>query len=437
MRGVRSAWRIAVVGLLAVCWAMPAAAQDETPAGDTPAPSSWLNVSGSLRADYFSSSRSLDDREHFGGASLWLKAAPRFGDHVGALFEGWIRNSRLFEAEATEGKLRQGYADVTLGPLDLRLGKQLIFWGRADRINPTDNLTPRDFTLLVPEDDDQRFGVSGLKATLHARDLVLTGIWLPVFSPHTIPLGTFPFVTFREIKPSFALGRSQWGVKIEQTGRTVDWSLSYFDGFDLFPNLGVGRVMAGPAAPPIVEVLLRHHRLRVVGADAATTVERFGLRGEVAYASGQDRSGRNPEIKNPYLFLVLGADRTFLEYLNVNLQYIFRAIVNFRDPAGIADSLRRAVAIEDATINSQLDRFQHAASARVSYKWLNETLEAEVAGVYGFTRDDYAIRPKVTYAFTDRLKGTVGADVFRGPQPSFFGRIRDNSTAYAELKFSF
>jgi hypothetical protein len=47
------------------------------------------------------------------------------------------------------------------------------------------------------------------------------------------------------------------------------------------------------------------------------------------------------------------------------------------------------------------------------------------------------VRPKLTYAMTDRWKLTVGADVFDGPRRSFFGRLRDNSTAYAEIRYSF
>ncbi|MGH7454434.1 MAG: hypothetical protein ACRENG_23975 [bacterium] len=60
----------------------------------------------------------------------------------------------------------------------------------------------------------------------------------------------------------------------------------------------------------------------------------------------------------------------------------------------------------------------------------HETLEAEVAGALVFTRHEYVIRPKVTYAFTDRWKGIVGADLFRGNR-------RDNTTAYAEFRWSF
>ncbi len=41
----------------------------------------------------------------------------------------------------TRVKLREAYVNAYIGPLDLRFGKQIIVWGRADGINPTNNLT--------------------------------------------------------------------------------------------------------------------------------------------------------------------------------------------------------------------------------------------------------------------------------------------------------
>ena len=58
-------------------------------------------------------------------------------------------------------------------------------------------------------------------------------------------------------------------------------------------------------------------------------------------------------------------------------------------------------------------------------------------GPRGLSRLDYAVRPKVKYAITDRWRLTVGGDIFRGPTPSFFGRLRDNSTVYVELRWDF
>jgi hypothetical protein len=388
-------------------------------------------MSGSIRMGHWSSSRSLDDREHLAVAALWLKAAPKLGSNASLVVDGWVRNQELFRKEETDGALREAYLDVSLGPVDLRVGKQIIVWGRADRINPTDNLTPRDFTLLVPEDDDQRLGTAAVKATYYLGGISLTGVWLPKFESDTIPIRRPPPpFTLRQRGPEETL--KQWAVKIDQMGKAVDWSLSYFDGFDVFPDLGFDSVSTSGT-----DLLLSNHRIRVIGADAATTFGRYGLRGEAAYTFTENPEGDNPEVKAPFFLMVVGGDRTFFEYLNVNLQYIFRVVVNFRSPFTIQDPLKRAVAIQQAVQTNQLDQVQYGASLRISNKWLNETLEGEVVGVITFPRGDYAIRPKVTYAFTDRWKGVVGADIFRGPPISFFGNLRDNSTAYAELRWSF
>lgn len=391
----------------------------------------WGHVSGSLRVGYWSSSRSLDDRQNLATSALWLKAEPRLWHNVSLTVEGWVRNEQLFRAEETREELREAYVDVRLGQLDLRLGKQIIVWGRADRLNPTDNLTPRNFTLLVPDDNDQRVGITGMKASYYLGGFSLTGIWLPEFISYTIPLQQpAPPVTLREQTPGNTFG--QWAVRVEQTGKAVDWSLSFFDGFDRSPDVRLGQI-----SPAAVAVFLTHNRIQVIGADAATTIGRYGLRGEAAYTFTQDGSGKNPLIKNPFFYLVLGGDRTFQEYLNINCQYFLRVVSNFHNPAEVTDPLRRALALRLAAVTNQRDQVQNGASIRVSYKWFNETLEGELAGVLSFTRLDFALRPKLTYAFTDRWKGLVGADIFRGSKNVLFGRLRKNSGAYVELRYSF
>ena len=389
-----------------------------------------FGLSGSLRGSYWSSSRELDDRQHFFGSALWLKAAPRLGERLSILAEGWVRNEELFHEGATDGELREAYLETGWGPLDLRVGKQIVAWGRADRINPTDNLSPRDFTLLVPDDDDQRPGTPAVKATYHLPWVSVTALWLPKFEPHTIPLEQVSGVTLIERVPDQTVG--QWALKLEQTGGAVDWSLSYFDGFDPVPDFAIDRITLTS-----LDLVLKHNRIRVIGADAATTLGRYGLRGEAAFTFTEDPDGTNPRVKNPFFFMVVGRDRTFFEYLNVNLQYLFRYVVRHRSPVDVPDGVARGVATEEALVANELDEIQHGASLRISQKWLNETLEAEVGSIVTFTRLDFAVRPKVTYSVTDRWKVVVGGDIFRGERRSFFGRLRDNSTGYAEVRWSF
>jgi hypothetical protein len=402
-------------------------------------------ISGSLRGAYWSSSRTLDDERDFGAAALWLKSSGRPAGWLGLYAEGWARSDNLFQGSERKYQVREAFGDLTFGPVDVRLGRQIIVWGKADRINPTDNLTPRDFTLLVPEDDDNRFGALAAKARYSWSDFALSGVWLPEFRPNRIPLPSRQRVTLApgidlDTRPTYSEEVSNshrsWAVKLEQSGRAFDWSVSYYDGFDLFPDLSlIGTTFSGGVPSPIVR--LDHNVIRVLGADAAMTVGKFGLRAEATYTRTKDTDGKDPFVKNPFFYGVLGADRTFLEYLNVNLQYFVRYVENFEDPTAVPDPALRALALSQAVVNFQRDRTTHGVTLRVNYKWLRETLETELAAVWEHARRGYVIRPKAIYAISDKWKATLGADVFRGPEDSIFGRLRDNSTVFLELGYWF
>jgi len=405
-------------------------AQDprETPA-ESRRPLDQVSLGGSLRGAFWSDSRDLDGRDDLPVAALWLHG--RWDPHaVASLYvDGRIGNDDLFREEATQGKLREAYLDLRAGALDARLGRQIIAWGRADQINPTDNLTPRDFTLLVPEDGDQRSGTTGVRATYRLDDVSLTGALLPTFEPHRIRLRQPPQgSTLRERVPGAPV--LQGAVKLEQTRRGVDYSVSYFDGYDLFPDLGIDTVR-----PDGVDLLLRHHRIRVVGADGATALGPYTVRGEAAYTFTEHRR-TGDQIKSPFLFLVLGADRTLPRGWYVNVQYVLRVVSQFQDPEAVAGPAQ-AVALEQALINDQLDEVKHAVALRVATSWVNETLRAEVSAIVAPARHEFVVRPKASYAVTDRLKVTAGADIFRGDTPSFFGRLRETSTAYVEVRWDF
>ena len=80
--------------------------------------------------------------------------------------------------------LREAYVNAYLGPFDLRLGKQIIVWGRADALNPTNNLTPVDFRIRSPLEDDIRLGNVGARAFLRLGAVRLEGVWMPIVPRH-------------------------------------------------------------------------------------------------------------------------------------------------------------------------------------------------------------------------------------------------------------
>ena len=193
------------------------------------------------------------------------------------------------------------------------------------------------------------------------------------------------------------------------------------------PDLGIGQQ----------GLSLSHHDVLVIGADAAGNVGRYGLRAEAAYVRTEDRSGVDPFVKNPFLSVVAGGDRTFREHMNVNVQYLYRYVAHFESPGSSDSPPVNLVAQSQAALSGQTRRHQHGATARVSYKWFHDTLEAEVAAA-GYARPRGGVlRPKVTYAVSDRMKLLVGGEFYRGNAASTFGILRNNSGAFAEVRWSF
>jgi len=123
--------------------------------------------------------------------------------------------------------------------------------------------------------------------------------------------------------------------------------------------------------------------------------------------------------------------------LNVNAQIMYRRGFGFQDSAQISDpNIRTAASIESIITNQQFQD-QAGMTLRPNYRMLNETLEMEVAFVRWFRKGESLIRPKVTYAFTDKFKGIVGGEIYNGPADSTFGLLKHASGAFAELRYNF
>lgn len=401
-------------------------------ASEDPVSRKELNHRGSFRLSYFDSSRDLDDRYNFYGIGLEQKISLRITPNFSSYSEIRFFNHNLLSWEDVQSEIREGYLNIHLENFDIQLGKQIISWGRADRINPTDNLTPYNYTLLFPEDSDLKSGIIALKTDYYFKNMIITGIWIPFFEPNTIPLPKIPGILIVQQNPSHSLNNSEYAVKMNIKGETIEWSFSYFNGFDLLPDFRLFNIN-----PFLITLALKYPQIQVIGADFATAIGKFGLRGEIAYFFTEDSKGNNPEKKNPYLLYVLGIERTFLEYLNVNFQFIQKIVSHFEEQEEIIDPITKTVVLEGATWNNQLDKITNQCSLRVGYKCFYETLETEVSTLYNITRKDYLIRPKIIYAISDGWKITIGSDIFHGQEESFYGRLKKNKTFYSELKTNF
>ncbi len=395
-----------------------------------------------------------------------------------------------FGEVAGEISLRELYTNFYLGPLDLRIGQQIIMWGRADGINPTNNLTPVDLRVRSPEEDDRRMGNLALRANLNLAPIRVEGVFVPFYLPSYLPkVEMIDGIDFEE--PTY--DRWQWNANtMILAGRVhlllpaFEASLSYLHGGAVAPGMGVDDYYLDNDAPSTLWLQRSNYSHHVIGADFETAIGEFmGLRGEIAYRlpDKYDKafSLDDPDfyhtdrthVPNPDLYYVLGADKEFGN-VSVIAQYIGRYVLNWESPPELATLVEEvygqdlSIYLDDFTdidsipaflgdvegmmpliFNHQLFAYnrliygqskavQHGASLRLEWRTLHDQLSLVGFGMMNFTTKEWLVYPKVAYFATDALTVTLGAEIYRGPENTLFNMIEEVLTAgYAELKLSF
>lgn len=388
-------------------------------------------LSSSLRMGYWRSSRNVDDRHDLAPATLWLKAQHDSDGGTGFHAEGWVQSEDLSNAAAPEAELREIYLTRSVGDFDVRVGRQIAAWGRADRINPTDNLTSRDLSRMFPDDDDLRRGSAMLRVD-HAlgENAQLQLYWIPEFRPEVHPLRDHigPFAIVGDRRPD---GVGQGAIKIDGSRHGVDWSVSYFDGHDPTGDLRASRDAARP-----FDLVRDYPRQRTVGADMATVQWGLNLRAEAAYSDFPDRE-RSDLSKRPFLFAVMGGDRNFGESINLNLQYILRRVTNHAPPERFLSPYLRGIALINAVESGQRDDNQNGASMRLAWTRPDQLLRAELFAIQDFSHHDGVLRALLRYEASDECRVSVGYEWNHGEHDTLFGSRRTNNSVFLEVRYGY
>jgi hypothetical protein len=334
--------------------------------------------------------------------------------------------------------LRELYVTAKLGAVDVRLGKQEIRWGRADGFNPTDNLMPYDYLNIVAE---ERIPVPAVKVDAYIRDTRLEAAWIPWFTPTRLPLLNqrwFPRLptstqlplgpmgevvdvdlTFQDGHvdfPARTFSNGQWGLRWNQLVSGGEFSLSYFDGFDDLPVFQPTASLL-PSLEPRPQVLVtlnrEYHRLRVFGADFASALGPFGVRGELAYF---DQTG---PINRDRLVFIVGLDRTWGDWF---------AIVQYTDQIPARDFQDGLVFPDQGLRASILYRIERTLSASQSI---------DIKGGIGVRDRGFLVQMGYSVALADAWRLKAGITLLGGPRTSYLGQYRDNNSVNLQLRYSF
>jgi hypothetical protein len=388
-----------------------------------------LNPSGSLRSSAWNKDKSFSTNQSYLVSSAWLTLRP--DEIFGAkLYLDFFAQGQNFSRDSLAyGDLREGFIEKSFGNFDIKIGRQIIIWGRADKANPTDSFSAKNLTLLSSDDEDQRLGHFATQVIYNLDNYRLIAVWQPEWRNSVFPVKEVAGLTFQNFSPEKP--NQQYGFKVDSSGSDVDWSLSYFEGLNRTPDFKILELGA------VTKLGLEYNQIKVYGADFATVLGQLGLRGEIALTKTIDQLGDDPLRQNSNMYAVVGADRTLVENFNINAQLLYKAVEQFVDAESIANTSLKPLAVRAASITNQKYKEQFGLSFRPSYKMFNETLEFEVAYISWFKNTDSVLRPKVTYAFSDHFRASLGGDFYNGPEDTLFGQLKDVSSGYFELRYLF
>lgn len=322
-------------------------------------------------------------------------------------------------------RVQELYWERRIGPVDLRMGRQQIRWGRADAFNPTDNLEPYDFLAPFSE---RRLPVTALKADLYLAQSHVEAAWIPFYAPSRLPLlgqrwfpriringdsplfpgedrGLSPFFLADGNRryPALRLEHSQGALRWNVTAPGGEFSVSYYDGINDLPFV-VPRLQLDK--PPVIGIVLNreYHRQRILGADFAGSLGAWGTRGEAAYVISPDRR------EDAYVSYVLGLDRQKGRWFTI-LQWAGQWLV------------RRGTSPQPASFDRGLGR---ALLLRTQYE-LRTDESLELLALLRLPAGDNAWRLTYSRKLSDRWQLQLRGLVFAGTQAGFLGQYRDSS----------
>jgi Protein of unknown function (DUF1302) len=356
----------------------------------------------------------------------------------------FVKNAEMYDDSETEliTNLQEAYIDFYSDWLTIRAGRQLMTWGKADELNPTDILNSQDMTNILEDKIIRKKGLFAFKSNIVVSDFEIETIWKPEHQSFDLPpkysrwsffsepYGTSSSPPPTEIIPGNGFDHTEWGIALSRTVSMFDFTLNWFDGWDNIPS-PIRTI--DPTNNISTVTSLIYGRTKMIGGSFAGSINSFGFWGEGAYFITKDSEGIDPDIKNPYVHLVIGSDYTFFGGAKANVQYIQEFITkidgdNERDAeeeifsklGGIGLPIHQAVSIRVEA------PFGFAASNSV-----------EIFSIMDLEQYGTMIGSKFKVAVDDNLKIETGLVLFDGEYGSVFKKFEHNNNIYLKCIYSF
>jgi hypothetical protein len=335
--------------------------------------------------------------------------------------------------------------------VDLKVGRQIVNWGRSDTLRVLDILNPLDNREPGLVDiEDLRRPVMMLKASTYWGNWSFTAIAIPEirfskippigsdFAPSNSSLGELAFFVAPEHIPSESFDNTGWAAAV--TGIFSGWDISFhFARVWADRAYLVGRFTPDPdPAVAFAGTELRHSRITLLGAGANYTYGSFLFKTEIAWLDGVDYATSTPlllpivgtvdipmgSVRRSRLDFMAGTEYYGFTDTNVALEVANRHIFGYRE------SMRPNFDVEENALETAL---------RITRTFLNERLDVTLVAIaFGnHAQDGSVVRLEAGYDLRDALVLKGGILLFQKGDNIPFDSISRNDRLFVELKYSF
>jgi hypothetical protein len=203
---------------------------------------------------------------------------------------------------------------------------------------------------------------------------------------------------------------AQTGVRFGQIANRVEYSASFYDGFNHLPDF---HVSGGEAPPGPLEIARVYPPIRSYGADAAVPLPWFTIKAEAAYFTSPSST------TDEYVLYVLQLEKQRGEWVFVG-GYAGEVTTRERAPLGFAPD--RGVSRSIVTRAS----YTIDANRRVEFE---SAVRQNGDGVYA--------KAEYSQARGNHWRATVTAVVLAGEPDDFIGQYRRNSHVRLTIRYSY
>ena len=357
------------------------------------------------------------------------------------------------EKDASGAAIRELYADMYLGNLDVRLGKQFVVWGVLEGVRITDEINPMDFReLILPDLLDYRIPLWMAKLDYYRPEASYQFLWIPDIRFHKPAPPGSEWELLQEVPgtrypQSFNYKNSEFGYKVNTNLWDTELAFSYFYTWDDFPVIFRHALLDQSIDPQFFPT---YTRLSMYGATFVKQLSSYILKGELAYVTGK-------------YFAVANADENHDGWLDKNgefqrdhLRWGLGMDFNWRG-ADISPSIVQWIIFNYDPVIIQ-DQFDTGINLFIRKEYPESSTIFSLLAIYLVNLEEVYLKPKWTFRITDHFQVGAGLDMFFGrssqlgvsglldsqgnvivpeQRAQFIGNFRDNDRVFLEFKYAF